>query len=76
VECCKEAIAKLQSDTDHLTESSRQRLVAEFVAGVVRGSKYWSFNQVSLQPIRVQHVIYVVIYTGDAQDVMCCVADE
>ncbi|XP_067941422.1 proteasome activator complex subunit 4-like isoform X2 [Watersipora subatra] len=46
VDCCESAIDSLLTDTDHKTEKSRQRLVAEFVSGVIRGSKYWTFNQV------------------------------
>ncbi|XP_067941424.1 proteasome activator complex subunit 4B-like [Watersipora subatra] len=47
VDCCKSAIDNLLTDTDHKTEKSRQRLVAEFVSGVIRGSKYWTFNQMN-----------------------------
>ena len=42
----KETLQTLLGENNHQTYNGRQRTFAEVFAGLVKGSKYWTFSQV------------------------------
>ena len=47
LECLKPHVERLVGDTAHDTHETSQRCAAEIIAGLVRGSKHWSYDKVS-----------------------------
>ena len=43
----KEHIERLVADTSRDTHDSNQRCAAEFIAGLIRGCKHWSYDMVA-----------------------------
>jgi len=43
----KSHVERLVADTTHSTHETSQRCAAEIIAGLVRGSKHWSYSKVT-----------------------------
>jgi len=53
LEVLKSHVERLVSDTAHNTHETSQRCAAEIIAGLIRGSKHWSYASVSAQRLSV-----------------------
>ena len=47
LEPLKPHVERLVADTSHDTHETSQRCAAEIIAGIIRGSKHWSYEKVS-----------------------------
>ena len=46
LDCLKPHVERLVNDTSHDTHETSQRCAAEIIAGLIRGSKHWSYVKV------------------------------
>ena len=77
LEALKPHVEKLVNDTSHDTHETSQRCAAEIIAGLIRGSKHWSYDKVCtvvvlfLVVVAVAAAVVVIVTATAAATDLC-----